>query len=219
MSKRLRTWACVCGLLAAAGLSAGCTTEMARYMAYLFHGGDQRKVKAEFKGLEGKSLAVVVYTDQRTRYEYADLNLTLSAAIGSRIEKNVKNVKVVSPARIVRYQDENAYWDEMDKTELGKALGADFVLFVPIEEFATRLPDSAYLYRGRVACEPSVYDVSKPPRDSRVHKFEKIRVLYPENEPAGLATENDRKIRAKTEEIFAERLAWKFYDHTEEIKP
>jgi hypothetical protein len=31
-----------------------------------------------------------------------------------------------------------------------------------------------------------------------------------------MANENDRQIRAKTEAIFAERVAWKFYDHQEE---
>jgi len=209
----------VFGLVSAAFFSGGCTSEMARYMVYIFHGGDERKVPAEYELPEGKSLAVVVYTDQRTQYDYPDLSLTLSSAVSGRIEKNVEGVEIVPPARIVRYQDENRYWDEMDKTALGKALGADLVLFVPLEEFSTRLPDSAYLYRGRVTCEPSVHDASRPAGDSRVHKFDKIRIVYPENEPAGLSTENDREIRKKTESLFAEQLAWKFYDHKEEIKP
>jgi hypothetical protein len=159
---------------------------------------------------------VVVYTDLRTQYEYSDINLTLSSAICGQLEKNVKKIKLIPAARVVRYQDENIYWPEMDKTELGKAFGADYVLYVPLEEFATRVPDSSYLYRGRATCEPSVYDTSKPPREARVYKGDKIRVQYPEHEPAGMRNENDRQIRTMTESIFAERVAWKFYDHKEE---
>jgi len=217
MKIRIRKWVCICGLLAAMGMSAGCSTEMARYTAYIFAGGRGKKVKAKFKGLAGKTVAVVVYTDRRTQYEFPDLNLTLSSAIASRLDKNVSKIKVVPPARVVRYQDENIYWEEMDKTDFGKALGADYVLYVPVEEFGTRLPDSSYLYQGRATCEPAVYDVTKLPQNSRVYKGEKIRILYPEHEPAGALNENDRQIRVTTEAMFADKLSKLFYDHKEEV--
>jgi hypothetical protein len=187
-----------------------------KYMAYLLFGSQGQEVKAEFDGLSGKTVAVVVYTDQRTQYEYPDLNLTLSSAICGRLKDNVKKIKLIPATRVVHYQDQNIYWPEMDKTELGKALGADYVIYLPLEEFATRVPDSSYLYRGRATCEPSVYDVSKPPREARVKKLDKIRVQYPDHEPSGMVTENDRQIRAETEARFAERVAWKFYKHREE---
>ena len=206
-----------CGLLIAVAASAGCSTQAMRGFAYLFFGVRDQEVKAEFDGLSGKTAAVVVYTDLRTQYEYPDLNLTLSAAISGLLENNVKKIKLIPATRVVRYQDQNIYWAEMDKTELGKALGADFLIYVPVEEFATRLPDSSYLYQGRAACEPSVYDVAKPSREARVKKFDKIRVQYPEHEPSGAVTENDRKIRAETEKRLSERVAWKFYDHREKV--
>jgi len=205
-----------CGLLVAAAASAGCSSEGMKYMAYLLFGSQDQEVKAEFDGLSGKTVAVVVYTDQRTQYEYPDLNLTLSSAICGRLKDNVKKIKLIPAARVVHYQDQNIYWPEMDKTELGKALGADYVLYVPLEEFATRVPDSSYLYRGRATCESSVYDVSKPPREARVYKSnDKIRVIYPEHEPDGTVNGNDRQIREETEARFAERVAWKFYKHRE----
>jgi len=53
-------------------------------MTYLLFGGRDREVKAEFDGLSGKTVAVIVYTDLRTQYDYPDLNLTLSSAISGR---------------------------------------------------------------------------------------------------------------------------------------
>ncbi len=217
MAIRIRKWVCICGLLAAVGTSAGCSTEMWRYMAYITRGGRSKKVKAQFAGMAGKTVAVVVYTDRRTQYEFPDLNLTLSMAIASRLDKNVKNIKIVPPARVVRYQDENIYWEEMDKVDLAKALGADYVLYVPMEEFGTRLPDSSYLYQGRATCQLGVYDVTKLPRESRVYQSDKIRILYPEHEPAGMLNENDRQVRVTTEAMFADKLTKLFYDHKEEV--
>ncbi len=216
MKIRIRKWICMCGLLAAVVGSGGCTTKMMKHTAYLIYGGRTKKVKAEFPGFVGKTVAVVVYVDRSTQYNFPDLSLTLSSMIAGQLDKNVKGIKIIPPARIVRYQDENIYWEEMDKAELGKAFGADYVLFVPMEEFGTRLPESSYLYQGRATCEPSVYDVTKPPRDSRVRKFDKIKIVHPEHEPAGTLNENDRQIRLKTEALFADKLAKKFYDHKEE---
>ena len=216
MRESVRRLILLCGLLAAVATSGGCSTAGAQWWAYVLFGSQKQDVKAEFEGLSGKTVAVVVYTDLRTQYEYPDLNLTLSSAICGRLEKNVENIKLIPATRVVHYQDQNIYWPEMDKTELGKALGANYVIYVPLEEFATRVPDSSYLYRGRATCEPSVYDMSKPPRGARVYKGDKIRVQYPEHEPDGMVNENDRQVRAETEKLFAERVAWKFYDHQEE---
>ena len=206
MSKRM-----LAVFLAAVPMLAGCPA--ARYMAYLFFGGQEKTVKAEFPGLAGKSVVVVVFCDKRTQYDYPDITLTLAAAIAGELERNVKKIRVIDPRQVVKYQDSNIYWDEMGKTELGRGLGADFVLFVPVEEFNTRETGSQNLYRGRITSQCGLWQVSLPEQKARVWQGETIRVVYPEHDPTGLLQENDRVVRDKTERLFANRLAKKFYDH------
>jgi len=207
MTKRLL----VLLLLAGLPLLAGCPAS--RYFAYLLFGGQEKPVKAEFTGLKGKSVAVVVFCDKRTQYDYPDISLTLASAIAGELEKHVEKVRVIDPRQVVKYQDSNIYWDEMGKTELGKALGADFLLFVPLEEFSTRETGSQNLYRGRITSQCGLWQVSLPERKARVWQSETIRVVHPEHDPSGLLQENDRVVREKTERLFADRLAKKFYDH------
>jgi hypothetical protein len=202
-----------------AALAAGaCGCDQGRYLVYLLFGGKDQDVKAEFVGLADKNVAVVVYCEKSVLFEYPDVQLSISARVTGDLKKNVEKVKVVDPRRIIKYQDENIYWDEKDKTELGKALGADYVLFVTLVEYGTREPGSVNLYRGRITAQASLYKVGLPERASRVWQDRDIRVLYPEHDPTGQPRENDREIRAETERLVAEKLSQKFYDHKVPIK-
>jgi hypothetical protein len=204
-------------ILAALACGAG-GCEQGRYLTYLLFGGDTQDVKAEFNGLSEKTVAVIVYADKSVQFEYADVQLSVSAIVTGELAKHVKKVKVVDPRRIIKYQDENVYWDEKDKTELGKLFGADYVLFITLVEYSTREPGSVNLYRGRITAQAGLYKVGLPERTARVWQDKDIRVLYPEHDPTGQPQENDREMRVKTEATFAEKLSKKFYDHKAPIK-
>ncbi len=203
-------------LLACLPLLGGCPA--GRGLAYVLFGGETRKVPAEFEGLADQRVAVVVWCDRRVLYDYPDAPLTLSLAIADEIGRKVDGVRVVEPRRVVRYQDDNIYWEEMGKAELGKALGADYLLFVPVEEFATREPGSMNLFRGRISAVPSLYDVAQPERSCRAWKGGRIRTVYPEHAPTGVLRETAREVRLQAEQLFAEELAKKFYDHEEPLE-
>jgi hypothetical protein len=130
-------------LALAATTLVGCK-EMA-YILYLFSPHEQ-DVKAECGDLSGKTVAVAIYCDRRVEFDYPSVRMSLSSRIGENLQKNVKKVRVVDARRVVKYQDGNIYWEEMDKTELAKAFEADYVLYVSILEFSTREPGSVGEY-------------------------------------------------------------------------
>jgi hypothetical protein len=80
-------------------------------------------------------------------------------------------------------------------------------------EYGTREPGSLNLYRGRINAQASLYKTSLDERKARLWRGKAIRVVYPEHDPTGLLRENDRSVRDKTEAIFADKLAKRFYDH------
>ncbi|MDY6913305.1 MAG: hypothetical protein SVT52_02450 [Planctomycetota bacterium] len=202
-------WSLSLALLASAG---GC--RQLGYLLYLVVPGSQTKtVEAAFDGLAGKTVVVIVFTDQEVQYEYPMARWELSSVIASELDKHVKGVKVVNPRRITRYQDEDIFWDTLSKKDLGRAFGADFVLYIAMLEFSTRELGSVNLYRGRITAECSVYDCSLPERQARVWSDEQIRVVYPENVPTGQLDRDDRKVRYQSQCLFADRLVKNFYKH------
>ena len=208
-------------ILIAAALTAtmptsGCRT--LRGLAYLFSPWPTgTTVRAEFEGLAGHSVAVVVYADENMQYQYPLVQLNLSALIGAELRGNVKGVTVIEPRKVVSYQKRNVHWDEMDRTALGKALGAEYVLSVALIEFATVEEGYLDLLRGRITGQGRLYQTNLPEQQACVWRGKDIRVSFPKT-PTARAGNNEGAIRLTVMRMFARRLGQKFYKHTEEIE-
>lgn len=202
----------IAAVLAMALVVGGCNA--LGYLGYLVApDNSERTVEPEFKDLPGTKVAVVVFADQNVLYEYQSVPFEIASGIGYELSKNVQKVQIVDSQRVLKYQAENLEWDSQDRTAIGKALGADYVLHVSLVEFTTSEPGSINLYRGRVTAEVKLYKVSMPEREACVKSWENIRVSFPEQEVVGQMNEDDRGIRLATEKVFADVIAKKFYKH------
>ena len=190
----------------------GC--DLAGYMLYLGAPGDKtEKVPAEYKGLVGKTVAIVIFTDQEVQYEYPYARLNLSAALQAELKNHIKKVSVIDPRRVIKYQDENINWETLEKTKLGQVFGADAVLYVVLDEYRMREPGSVNLYRGQISGQATVFKTASPEREARVWHGDDFRVLYPLHAPTGQPGHDDSQIRYRTEKLFAGLLVKKFYKH------
>jgi hypothetical protein len=190
-----------------------------RYLGYLAAPEPgSKKVPAEFTGLEGRRVAIVIFADQRVQYENPQARLTLGSVVRAKMNEHLKNVSVVDPAKVVRYQDENAHWETLDKAELAKQFGADFVLYITLVEYSTREIGSIDLYRGRITAQCGLYEAGKSDEEGRVWSCDRIAVVYPEAAPVGVPGESGRSVREAAERLWADALVKKFYEHKEPVE-
>jgi hypothetical protein len=210
-------------LLSALPALGGC--QGLAFLGYMFAPGDDdaKKVDAQYKGLDKHTLAIVIFADQKVQYEYPTAREHVAAAIAvrfadSEVRDEIKGLRVINPDAVANYQRQNLHWDDLDKTQLGKALGADYVLFVSLVEFTTREPASVNLLQGLVTAEVALYKTDLPERDARVYKGADVRVVYPKNLAGGVPGYNDSYIREETVKEFAKKVVWKFYDHKEPVE-
>lgn len=202
----------VMAILAFVSPLAGCST--LGYIGYLLAPEPGTvKVPAEFDALAGRSAVVVIYTDYDVQYDYPYARLGLSMAIASELKKHVENVKIISSRRVVAYQRQNLHWQSMDRPKLGELFGADYVLYVVLDEYTMREPGSINLFRGRIRAHASLYDTANQAGDARVWHGEDFSVVYPRHAPTGQPGQDDARIRYETEKRLAEMLAKKFYKH------
>ncbi|MHC4983807.1 MAG: hypothetical protein ACYTF6_11670 [Planctomycetota bacterium] len=200
-------------LLTACG---GC--RLVRYIGYLLAPARRtRTEKAAFSDLPGHSVAVVMYCGENIAYEYPYAQSGLSERIAAELEQRIKRVEVIDPERVLKYQYENIYWDSMRKTELGKALGAEYVLLVSLMQYTSREPNSVSLSRGRIVAEASVYQTSLPENKARVWRAPSVKAVFPADAPTGLLRGQARRILDETERQFVDALVKNFYDHKVEI--
>jgi hypothetical protein len=188
----------------------GCS--MAKFLAYAFAPPPaDKEVQAEYAGLEGHSLMVVVYADAGTLFEYPRARVEVASSISNLIRANVSNVRIIDPLRVIRWQDENLNWDNTDRTQMGRVFGAQHVLYVALSRFTTREPGSEYLFRSDVQADMFLYKTSLEERKSRVWVANDVRVQFPDT---AVPAENDNMVRIATITMLADFIAKKFYKHT-----
>ena len=131
-------------------LLSGCSTLLT--VAYLVQPAD---VPAEFAGLKGKHVAVVCRPIVELEFSDAGSSRELASLVDGQLKQNVRKINVIGQQEVARWLDENSW---VDYPTLGKALDADYVVGIDLEEF--RLHEGSTLYRGRATAALRVFDVT-----------------------------------------------------------
>jgi len=187
---------------------SGCGT----FLYFFWPFGRTVTIPAEYDGLANHTVAVVIYADEQTQYEYPWVMLNLSARISGRLQEKLENVTTVDARKITAYQRQNLHWTAMDKTELGKALKADFVLHVSLVEFSTAAKGFGETLHGTINGEVKLYDCSEPEIDSLVWTTQNIEIEFPKT-PTIRTAKKEAEIRSIIQAMFADKLAKKFYSY------
>ncbi len=205
MDRSTRGWLCL-SLILSVILSivvtqSGCVSALATVM-WVVKGND---VKAEYDGLRGKRVAVVCRPLVELQYTAGSRSAQeLAAELGRNLSQRVSKITIIDPRKVMQWTDEH---ETEDLAEVGKALKADVVLCVNLEEFS--LFQSQTLYQGKSTMDVTVYDVAE--HEEAWHKSIP-RILYPPNRGVDTSmAEND--FRRQFISHLAETVGRHFYSH------
>ena len=190
-------------LLSVPLVTAGC------HALALFLPEPTKTVKAEYPYLADKRLCIVVRAPDEMLFEYPNLPWEIADHARAGLEGNVRGLSIVDPKKVVDFQRSDPAWEQMDPAALGKKFDADRVLEIDITQYATREPESPFLYRGHITAAVRIYNTEYP---NTQHAYEsEVRTVYPPDGPGKYGT-NDRVIRGATLDAFGQDVATKFYD-------
>jgi hypothetical protein len=180
-------------------LAGGCS--MITTVAYLV--APEKDAPAEFKGLRGKHVAVVCKPIVELEFSDASSARELATMVGSQLARNVRKARVIEQHEVARWIDENAW---VDYPTLGKALDADIVVGIDLEQF--RMHEGSTLYRGRASANVRVYDVA----EKRV-LFEKRLddFAFPGDSAVPAADQSETQFRALFLQVLSAKIARSFH--------
>jgi hypothetical protein len=178
----------------------GCST--LGTIAYLVQPND---VPAEYPGLRGKNVAVVCKPIVELEFSDAGSARELAGIVGALLEQNVRKVRIISQQEVARWSDEN---DWVDYPTLGKALDADMVVGIDLDQF--RMHEGSTLYRGRASAHVRVFDVKEKGVvfDRRIDDF-----TYPGDSAVPTSDRSEAQFRAMFLQMLGRRLARLFHPH------
>ena len=180
---------------------------------YVFAPEPMETIEAEYADLPGHSIAVVLYADISLEYEYPNARRELTAYLSNRLVRDIENLTAIDFTTTLQFQEQNLSWADLDRTEIGKRLGADYVLFVSLIEFSMREKGSTDLYRGHITAEVNLYKTALPEYQAKVWHDSDISVTFPEGKTASRIDRNDLRVRLQTLRLFVDAVAKKFYKH------
>jgi hypothetical protein len=186
-----------CALAAA----SGCTL-MATAM-YVIQGSN---TSADFGGLKGKRVVVVCRPITSLHFRDTSVSRDLAKQVGILLEKNVPKIELVDQREVFEWADENN-WEEY--VDIGKALNADMVIGLDLEEF--NLFQGQTLYQGKANLKMMVFEVAK----GREPVFERNlpQAIYPPNAAIPTGEKPEAQFRRQFVGYLARQVAHYFYDH------
>lgn len=204
--------------IGAAGLlMSGCNVVGA--VADTYERSASHTVPADYRGLEGKSFAVLVNADRNIQSQFALLVEEISRRMTDRLSApgNVPLPSGFVPATdTLSYAYRNPTWHLRSPERLAKDLGGvDRVVVIEITEFRLHEPGNRYVWDGRASARVSVGD---PTTDEFVYE-RIVDVKYPDGEGYGQEQLQEAQVSSALLVRLLDRASWLFYDHEEKMRP
>jgi hypothetical protein len=162
--------------------------------------------KADFQGLKGRRVAVVCRPVTALHFRDSSASRDLAKQVGAVLQKNVPKIGVIDQRDVMEWADENT-WDEY--VEIGKALDADMVVGLELEEFS--LYQGQTLYQGKANVKVLVYDVAQG--QEPVFERHLPQAVYPPNAAIPAGEKPESHFRRQFVNHLAELIGRYFYDH------
>jgi hypothetical protein len=174
-----------------------------------------------YGNLENQTVAVMVWADRGVLIDFNNIQLDVATALQAKLEKAppklLKNASFpLKPASVVRFQKDHPELEGAPIADIAPKLGVSRLIYIEIEEFATRAEQSLDLYRGSLAATIQVVEVEG---GSAKVAFEENRIsaIYPPKAPQeGVLGAGDYRIYVGVINAFAEEAAKRFLPHEEE---
>lgn len=186
----------------------------------IFIGDHKKKVAPEFNKLADNRVAVLVWTDPATLfdYPYARLELAthLTGKLSAEMSKRGSGTDIVDPRNVEDFLQRNPD-AQIDPRVVGEHFEAAYVIYVEVFEFQIRDADQPQFLRGRIGASVTVHDMRAEPDQPRQYELTPIDCVYPEGAPVLMTATNPPLIRESTYRKFAELAARKFYEYTVDL--
>ncbi len=187
----------------------------------VFIGDHKRRVAPEFDKLPDKRVAFLVWTDASTEFDYPHARFELATYASNKlsVEMAQRNLGTdVIDSRDVETLLQQNLDARIGPEIVGRAMGADYVVYIEVLGFQMRDPDQPQFLQGRIAASVVVHDIKADPDMPHRYELEQIECVFPDGPPILMAAANAPRIREATYRMFAERIARKFYEHTVDMQ-
>ncbi len=184
------------------------------FFGYLL--GGPPSIEPDFETMTKKSMtakdatvAVVCYAPLDVKYDFYAVDHELAKYLTLRLAQH--KVKVVHPGQVQAWLDENAdNWDE--PSEIGKALGVKYVVYIDLESFNLWEEHSHDLLRGHAEGVVSVFEIDADGEGEKLYTKE-VSSRFPTVAPRASTEVPFATFKQQYLSRLSEEIGRLFYEH------
>jgi hypothetical protein len=198
LPKRLFRIAAIALLVTGVGCQSGLFTAM-----YIIKGN---MVDPEYAGLKGKKVVVVCRATSEMEFANIAVADELAATISRMLGQNVRRIEIIPPREVEKWTDENE-WEEF--TEVGKAVGAQQVVGVDLDQFG--IYQGQTVYQGTAIVAIHVFDLEQD--GAMVYNSMPPQTRWPPNSVEPVGDKLPAQFRKEFIQVLANEVGKHFYPH------
>lgn len=187
---------------------------------FIFVGEHKKKVVAEFDKLPGHRVAILVWADRSTLYDYPFVRLELASYLVDKMSTELAQRQTVAnfvdPRDVEDFIQKNLD-AQVDPQAVGGQFKADYVVYVELLGFQIRDAKQPQFLQGQVEASVSVHDLRGGAGRGERFELTPVRVQYPEGAPVVFSAANAPLVREAVYRLFTEVTSRKFYEHSVEL--
>lgn len=174
----------------------------------------QVEVLAKYRGLENKTVAVVVNADRGVHYDYPTVVPNVLGNVATGIKTRVSGAKVLPPAESLGWCLRTPNWPSMPLGEIAKDLGVERVVVVDIFEFRLNPAGNRWIWDGAAAANIGIIEADSLDPDAYAEEYS-VTVKFPEEREVARDSEKESMILTGLTAKFIQTINKLFYDHME----
>jgi hypothetical protein len=175
------------------------------------------KVEAEYKGLSGKTFAVLISAPPVIQASFGETVPRMTIQISEILAKSVNASGYVPGPKVIEYQYNRPNWVAKPLGEVAKDLGVDRLVYIDLSEYRLQDIGNQYLWDGVAAGLVAVVEADgSTPDDFRFQK--RISVKFPDQGGYGPSDMPLGAVNTELTNRFVLRATWLFFDHEEANK-
>lgn len=186
----------------------------------IFIGEHQKRVLAEFDKLPQSKVAVHVWTEPATLFDYPHARFELGSYIADKLsfelEERELEVTVVDARDVEDFLQENVD-AQVDPVLVGEKFDADWVIYVEVLRFQMRDPEEPQFIRGRISTSVVAHDMRADPGEPKKYDLAPVEAEFPIERSILASRANEIAVREGTYRLLAELVARKFYAYEEDL--
>lgn len=207
------------GLAGAGALLPGCFVgEIAGGMIESHRRTSTKTVEGEYRGLSGKSYAVVVSADRLIQADHPEVVGRMTVDLAERLKDQVGATGYVPGQTVLAWQFNTPRWATMSHSEIAKALGVERLIVVEVLEYRLNDPGNQYVWQGVAAGSVSVVEADTDFPDEFSYQ-KSLRVKFPDKDGFGPTDLPRAAVNSELARRLIDRAAWVFFDHEEKYYP